>query len=381
MTATATIGLFAAVSWLAWSNGANDNFKGVATLYGGGTTTFRRALAFATVATLLGSIVSVYLADMLVERFSGAGIVSAEQIDGGWLTAVGAAGAATIFLATILGMPTSTTHALTGSLVGAAMAAGPTGVNWGVVWNKFAQPLLLSPVVAICAATVLYLILHRARLALGVERQTCLCIGNAAPQPVTVQQDGSVVLAASGPEGVRIEIGEDDRCMERYGRNGVGVHAQGAMDAVHYVTAGAVCFARAVNDTPKIAALMLAAGAVTGPMRTAVPLGVVAVAMALGGLVQTRKVAETMSRGITGLNPGQGLTASLVTSALVLAASRFGMPVSTTHVSCGSIFGVGLINRGMQWKTVAGIATTWLTTLPMGALLGALFYRIVRAIM
>ncbi len=81
-----------------------------------------------------------------------------------------------------------------------------------------------------------------------------------------------------------------------------------------------------------------------------------------------------MSRKITALNPGQGLTANLVTSGLVLVASHLGMPASTTHVSCGSIFGVGLVNRRMRWKTVSQIAVTWLTTLPLGAVLGAGLY-------
>ena len=88
--------LIAAVLWLAWSNGANDNFKGVATLYGSGTTTFRRALIWATAAMVLGSVASVYLATVLVKRFSGAGMVPAELIDSAWLIAVSASAAATI---------------------------------------------------------------------------------------------------------------------------------------------------------------------------------------------------------------------------------------------------------------------------------------------
>jgi len=114
MTATAI--LLLSVFCLAWSNGANDNFKGVAALYGSGTVTFRQALRWATAATLLGSAVSVYLADLLVKQFSGVGIIPTDQINGMWLTAVGMSGALTILLATVLGMPTSTTHALIGAL-------------------------------------------------------------------------------------------------------------------------------------------------------------------------------------------------------------------------------------------------------------------------
>lgn len=372
MTTTEAVSLFAAVFWLAWSNGANDNFKGVATLYGSGTTTFRTALVWATIATALGSMVSVYLAEILVRQFSGAGIVPTEQINGTWLITVGVSGAVTILLATILGMPTSTTHALTGAMIGAALVANPDGLNWDEAWTKFAQPLLLSPILAIGASAALYPILRRTRLAMGIKRQTCVCIGNAPPQPILKRADGSAVLVAGGSQPIRIELGETDRCTEYYEGSVVGVQAQSVVAAVHYLSAGAVCFGRAVNDTPKIAALLLAAGA--GPIPAVASLLMVAAAMAMGGLVHARKVAETMSKRITMLNPGQGLTANLVTAALVLGASRLGVPVSTTHVSCGSIFGIGLVNGQTHWKTIAQILVTWLTTLPLGLVLGAGIY-------
>ncbi len=370
-----TIILVVAVFLLAWSNGANDNFKGVATLYGSETTGFRSALVWATAATVLGSAFSVFLAEKLVKQFSGAGIVPIEQIDAAWLIAVSGGGAITIFLATVLGMPTSTTHALTGSLLGAGVMAGAATVNWSAVASKFAIPLLLSPVVAVFAAMVLQILFRRARLAMGVDRQTCVCIGRGEPQPVTVQSDGSILLASSAQVApLRIEVDQYTRCVERYGGRVAGVKVQSVVDAVHYLSGGAVCFARAVNDTPKIAALLLAAGWITGSLPPAAWLALVAGAMAIGGWVQSRKVAETMSRKITTLNPGQGLTANLVTSGLVLVASHLGMPASTTHVSCGSIFGIGLVNRRMRWKTVSQIAVTWLTTLPLGAVLGAGLY-------
>jgi PiT family inorganic phosphate transporter len=100
--------------------------------------------------------------------------------------------------------------------------------------------------------------------------------------------------------------------------------------------------------------------------------------MAIGGLVNARRVAETMSRKITGMNPGQGFTANLVTASLVICASRFGLPVSTTHVSVGSLFGIGLINRSARWKMILGILLAWVTTLPMGAALAAGVYLVAR---
>ena len=87
--------------------------------------------------------------------------------------------------------------------------------------------------------------------------------------------------------------------------------------------------------------------------------------------MRSRKVADTMSRQITPMNHGEGLAANLVTGAIVLGASRLGMPVSTTHVSCGALFGIGIAGGQAQWRTIGTILAAWLTTLPAGAMLGA----------
>jgi len=101
--------------------------------------------------------------------------------------------------------------------------------------------------------------------------------------------------------------------------------------------------------------------------------------MALGGLVGARKVADTMSKKIVTLNSGQGFVANLTTAALVIAASRFGLPVSTTHVATGGLFGIGTINKTAKGKTIANILLAWVTTLPVGALVGAGTYLLMRA--
>jgi PiT family inorganic phosphate transporter len=83
-----------------------------------------------------------------------------------------------------------------------------------------------------------------------------------------------------------------------------------------------------------------------------------------------------MGKRITELNPGQGLCANLVTALLVLFASRLGVPVSTTHVSCGSIFGIGIVEKNARWKTITAVLATWLTTLPLAAVVGATLFWI-----
>src|SRR5258706_7153802 len=111
-----TILIVLATVFLAYANGANDNFKGVATLYGSGTTTYRKALAWATVCTLAGSFSVLIVSQGLIAKFSGRGLV-ADQVAAtpNFSMTVGLAAALTVFLATQLGLPISTTHALTGA--------------------------------------------------------------------------------------------------------------------------------------------------------------------------------------------------------------------------------------------------------------------------
>ena len=142
------------------------------------------------------------------------------------------------------------------------------------------------------------------------------------------------------------------------------------MDAAHFFSAGTVSFARGLNDTPKIVALLLLSKAFD------IRWGFVAVAitMAIGGLLNARKVAETMSRKITTMNHGQGFTANLTTAILVVLASLFGLPVSTTHVSVGSLFGIGLTTGKANPRIMSAIALSWFVTLPCAAVAAGTFY-------
>ena len=126
-------------------------------------------------------------------------------------------------------------------------------------------------------------------------------------------------------------------------------------------------FARGVNDTPKIVALLLA----TSLLAPSSGVLLIGVAMAIGGLLNARQVAETMSHRITAMSTGEALSANLTTAFLVLFASRLGLPVSTTHVSCGALFGIGAVNGRARWRTIAQILLAWTVTLPTAAALAA----------
>ena len=138
------------------------------------------------------------------------------------------------------------------------------------------------------------------------------------------------------------------------------------MDVLHFLAAGLVGFARGLNDTPKIAALLITTSGVGGLW----PLAVIAVVMVFGGLAGARRVADSMSNRITMMNPGQGFTGNAVTAFLVTCASRWGMPVSTTHVSCGALFGIGIANRQAHWKFIRTILAAWFITAPVAGVIG-----------
>ncbi len=357
--------LLAATCFLAYSNGANDNFKGVATLFGSHTTTYWRALLWATATTFTGSVASVFLARTLVHRFSGKGLVpDAVAASPEFLLAVALGAGLTVLLATLLGFPISTTHSLTGALVGSGVVAVGTQVNAGVLGTAFFLPLLLSPLAAVLLAAVVYLFFRTLRIRLGVTKESTVVLGDLDTRPLA--PEARLAFSAVGSS----EPLPTPPTAALYQGRVLGLNAQTMLDAAHYGSAGVVSFARGLNDTPKIVALLLA---VEG-LALAHGLLAVAVAMAVGGLLNARRVAETMSRKITPMNPGQGFTANLVTGLLVVFASRFGLPVSTTHISVGSIFGIGTVTRAANTRIVGEIVLSWVLTLPLAALLGAAAY-------
>ena len=365
--------LVVAVLSVALANGANDNFKGVATLHGSGVLGYRPALAWATISTLAGSLAAAWLSGGLVSRFTGKSLAAdAVVASPAFLLAVAAGASATVLAATRLGFPVSTTHALTGALVGAGMVvAGPGHVAYGTLGRALALPLLASPLLATVLTAGLYAALRQARLALGVTHEDCICVGQRALAALTA--DGGVVPVGGGPG---MSIDRPERCERRYAGAVLGVRTQSALNGLHLLTAGAVGFARGLNDTPKIVALLVGAGA----LGVHDGIGLVAVAMAAGGILAARRVAHTMAHGISGMNHGQGLTASLVTAGLVVAASPLGLPVSTTHVSCGALFGIGAVNGEARWRVIGQVLLAWVTTLPAAVLLASFFALLTSAV-
>ncbi len=359
--------LLLAVTLLAYANGANDNFKAVATVYGSLTLRYRTALVLATSAQLAGSIASVFVAGALVAAFGGKGLLPDDAVaDPRFLMAVGLGAAGTVLVATRLGMPVSTTHAMLGGLVGAGLAIAPDRLAWTGLGGRFVLPLLVSPAVAVVAAGCLYPLARGVRRRLGVQEMTCLCLAERI-EPVAVTAQGALVIARTG-----VELSADlaGQCRRVYHGRVVGLSAQRIVDVMHLASSFALGFARGLNDTPKILALLVAAA--WSGISMPVSLGVIAVFMAAGGLIHSRRIAETLGRRITEMNRGQGFVANAVGSVLVIGASIAGMPVSTTHVSTGAIFGIGLWTARTDWRVVGRIVAAWILTLPLALLLAYL---------
>jgi inorganic phosphate transporter, PiT family len=367
------IALFLATCFLAYSNGANDNFKGVASLYGCRAASYRTAITWGTVTTFAGSIASIFLAQALLKKFSGKGLVPETLVGSeAFLLAVALGTAITVILATLLGFPISTTHGITGAIAGCGLVAVGTGVNFSALGKGFVLPLLLSPVLAVLLGALLYLLFRSLRLKFGVRKEWCLCVGSeervvALPQPASV-------LAFGSTQSITLSIDEQENCRERYAGSMLGFNAQQVMDGAHFLSAGVVSFARGLNDTPKIVAMLL----LLKWMDIRWGFFAVAVTMAVGGLLSARRVAETMSHKITAMNHGQGFSANLTTGILVILASLFGLPVSTTHVSVGALFGMGLTTGQANPRVMLNIVLSWLITLPCAAIIAGVAYAILR---
>jgi inorganic phosphate transporter, PiT family len=344
--------LIAIALFLAFNNGANDNFKGFATVWGSDTLNYRQALVLATVATLAGSMASWLLANTLLQQFSGRGLVpNAIASTQMFIFSVACAAALTVFLATKLGLPISTTHALIGGLVGAGLGQVGGSVDFTKLAQTFFVPLLLSPLLAASLGVVLYKLVSLRKI-----KNDCLCVVEGAPVLAPNNSATALVHSIGMP---RVVLSNNAHC------DTITTPARFSftswMKHIHIASAATICFARALNDTPKLAALLVAAQFTQQKL----PIALVGLFMAIGGLIFAKKVAHTMSQKVTRLDDGQGLTANLITTTLVILASKFGLPVSTTHVSVGAIAGVGASAGTLNWPALRSILLSWVATLPL----------------
>ncbi|MCH8326178.1 MAG: anion permease [Bacteroidetes bacterium] len=359
--------------FISYYNGANDNIKGVATLYGSNIISYKKAILWGSFTTATGSLLAFFIAQKLIVTFSGKGLLPDAMLNTIPINIPIALGAGmTILIATRVGMPISTTHSIVGALIGTGLAAAGNAVNFSRLFSVFLLPLLLGPFIAFFLSFILYKIFRTTRLKLGIDENTCVCVGEKS-YSIALPSNTSPQVLLQEVRKIDASVDNITSCKKQYSGQIFGVSAQTLLDTAHFISSGFVSFARGLNDTPKLLGLFIFFNLIDPKLS----LLMVVVAMFAGGMLSSKKVSENMSKNITPLNDGQGFTANFATGISVIAGSLFGLPLSTTHVSVGSIFGIGVSNKERNSKVIKEIIFSWVLTLPIAAAFGALFHLLI----
>jgi len=304
-----------------FTNGFHDTANAMATPIATGALKPKTAVAIAAILNLVGAFLSTEVA-----RTISGGLIR-EGDSGIQITPVmifaGLIGAILWNMVTwLLGLPSSSSHALFGGLIGAAIVgAGAGSIDVSVLLSKIVFPAVLAPLVA---GVVAYL---ATRIAYATTRKR--------------HRDGF-----------------------RHGQ---------------VFTSSLVSLAHGTNDAQKtmgvITLTLIAAGfqeSGTGPMFWVI--AVCAAAIALGTYTGGWRIIRTMGSGLTEIEPGQGFAAEASTAATILASSHLGFALSTTQVASGSVIGTGIGRKGasVRWNTAGRIAIGWVITIPASGIVGAL---------
>ena len=370
---------FALVFALAFANGANDVSKAIATLVGSGVANYRSAIAWGTVWTMVGAAAAAFVASAMVKTFSHGLVQAGTIIEPAATLAVLTGAMAWVLFASRTGLPVSTTHALTGAIVGTGFVAfAGDGLIWSAIGKKIALPLLLSPFLALTVS----LLIHPAIRALARKWEgSCLCVMPASRALVAIDPRGGTRTLFQTAHFGQPVIAVPSQC-DRAGLQGLVV----GLDTIHWISSGLASFSRGTNDAPKIVAMLLLGSATTTWPSTSsqlIAFGGVAIAMGLGSYIGGLRVTKVLAENVTKMNHAEGLSANLATSSLVLASGFLGLPVSTTHLSSSAIIGIGLLKgwNSVRWTTVRDMVLAWVVTLPASALLACIAYLILTRVL
>ncbi|MFF7201186.1 anion permease [Streptomyces sp. NPDC008141] len=303
-----------------FTNGFHDTANAMATTISTGALKPKTAVAMSAVLNLVGAFLSVEVAKTI-----SSGIVTESGITPEVIFAALVGAILWNLLTWLIGLPSSSSHALMGGLVGATIASvGVSGVNGGTVVTKVLIPAIAAPLVAGIAA---YL---ASRLTYRINRNT------------------------------------DEKTTAKGYRAG------------QIASAGLVSLAHGTNDAQKtmgIITLALVAGGVLSPGSNP-PMWVIlsaGIAIALGTYLGGWRIIRTMGKGLTDLQPQQGFAAQTSAASVILASSNLGFSLSTTHSCSGAVMGAGLGRKGgvVRWSTATRMFVAWGLTLPAAALVAA----------
>jgi phosphate/sulfate permease len=329
-TTTLEVIIIAVALGFDYTNGFHDSANAIATSVSTRALTPKIALAMAAVMNVVGALISTEVAKTI-----GGGIIEAPSARTGLVLVLSALiGAIAWNLGTwYFGLPSSSSHALIGGLIGAALAASET-VQWSGVWEKVVIPMVVSPLIGFGLA---YLFM------LGVLWLFRKVNAHRAHRGFRWAQIASAALMAFG---------------------------HGTQDA---------------QKTMGVIALTLVVSGHLGA-NAGIPLWVIlssAAAIAAGTYSGGWRIMRTLGRRIISLTPASGFSAQTVASGVMLVTAHYGLPVSTTHVISSSVMGVGATRRfsAVRWGVAGNIVFAWILTIPAAAAVAAVFWFVLHPLL
>jgi PiT family inorganic phosphate transporter len=309
-----------------FTNGFHDTANVVATAVSTRAIGPRPAVAVASLLNFVGAFISLKVAATVGQGFVNTHVVTTTVVFAGLVGAI-AWNLATWYY----GLPSSSSHALIGGLVGSVIAAqGSAAVNGNGLVSKLIVPAVVAPLIAFLVAGVAILLVYR-------------IVGRLRP----------------GPVGRGFRLGQ-------------------------LASSGLLSLSHGTNDAQKTMGVITLALVAHGDISSKgfhVPVWVViasASAIALGTFSGGWRIIRTMGTRIIKMDPAQGFAAQSAGAAVILAASSVGYPLSTTHVISGGITGAGAAKRfsAVRWGVAGNIVGAWVLTLPAAALFGGLVYEL-----
>lgn len=313
-----------------FTNGFHDTGNAMATSIASGALAPRVAVALSAVLNLIGAFLSTAVAATIAQGLIDANLVTLELVFAGLV-----GGIVWNLLTWLLGIPSSSSHALIGGIVGATIAAvGLRGVIWSGVVSKVIVPAVVAALLATLVGAVGTWLVYR---------------------------------TTRGVAEKRTERG--------FRRGQIG-------------SASLVSLAHGTNDAQKTMGVIFLALMSYGAVSTTAsvpPLWVIvscAVAMAAGTYLGGWRIIRTLGKGLVEIKPPQGMAAESSSAAVILLSAHFGYALSTTQVATGSVLGSGVGKPGaeVRWGVAGRMVVAWLVTLPLAGLVGAFTYGLVHFI-
>lgn len=414
------LGILAA-GFQAWNIGANDVANALGTSVGSKALTFKKAIIIAAIFEFLGAVlVGSHVSDTLRK-----GIVDPAGFEGqpevlalGMLAALMAAGV-WLFIATLMALPVSTSHAIVGAVVGVGLVAlGPSAVHWPMM-GQIAVSWVVSPLMGGIAAFTIFMLLRRyifnsphplqafKRLSPLLIFSLVTVVGMSVLfkglKNLNLDLNFGEALLASmliasvvaGISYLMIRRIPEVKPLEtnRFGTGQLRAEftsVEKVFMKMQVLSACSMAFAHGSNDVANAIGPLAVIVSIYSTGSTAasdvIPMWVVllgGVGIVIGLATYGYKVIQTIGQGITELTPARGFAAELAAATTILMGSKLGMPISTTHTLVGAVIGIGLAQglEGINRKVVINIVNSWFVTVPFAAVVAIVIFQVLRLVL